>query len=370
MQAQFACASHDRGGRKVRRLEEDIPRGIGDARFKAAHDAGYRKRVALVRDQHEAGIEHGLAAVEQLQRLVGARMPHHDVALQRIVVEGMHRLTQLQHHVVGHVHHRADRAHAGATQPLGHPQRRASGRIDTLDNAPQVTRRIFAGPQADAPAGSAGNRSCRDGRQRGHTAEQGGHVVSQSMQAQAIRAVGRDAQLDTGIRQPEIIRQREAHRRLCRQLEQARGVGIDTQLAGRAQHAKRLHTTQPGWLDRHVARQHRAHHCQWHLDANTRIGRTADDLQQARLTGIHHAYLQAIRFGMPRGRNDLRNHDLAQRIAQRGDFLDLQAGHGQGARQRIAIGADLDQFAQPILGKFHRWYTCLRNVFDGIRRTA
>ena len=90
------------------------------------------KAASCVGDQQEGRIQRRVVAIEQLQRFAGARMAHHDVALQHVVVERMQRLAQFQHHVVGDVDHRADRAQTAAAQAFGHPQRRVRGHVDAL----------------------------------------------------------------------------------------------------------------------------------------------------------------------------------------------------------------------------------------------
>ena len=280
-------------------------------------------------------------------------MAHHDVAMQRVVVERMHRLAQFQHHVVGDVDHRTDRPQMGAPQPLGHPQRRACGRIDTLDDAPQVTRRILACLQPDPAAyvGADGNRD-RRGELHG-AAEQRRHIVGQAVQAEAIGTIGREAELDAGIGQAQIGGQRLPHRCIGRQFQQAGRVGIDRQLFGRAKHAVRFDATQFRCLYRHAVGQFRAHHRQRNLDAGAGIRRATHDLQRLAQARVHLANLQAIGLRVPFGGDDLRHDDVLKAFAQGSDVLDLQASHRQRANQGIAIGIDLDQFTQPVLGKIH-----------------
>jgi hypothetical protein len=64
--------------------------------------------------------EHGLL-VEQQHLLARARQAHVDGALQLGVVEGVQRLAELEHDVVGDVDQRADRADAAAYETARHP---------------------------------------------------------------------------------------------------------------------------------------------------------------------------------------------------------------------------------------------------------
>ena len=196
-------------------------------------------------------------------------------------------------------------------------------------------------------------------------AEQCGHVVREADQAKTVGTVRRELQLEAGVGQPQIIGQRLAHRRIERQFQQTRGVGVDAQLLGRAQHAGRLDATQLRRLDPDAARQRCTDRGQRHLDAHARVRRATDDLQRPALPRIHLANLQPVGFRVLFGSDDFGHHHTSQAFAQRREFLHLQPGHGQRMGQLGAVGLDLDQLAQPVLGKFHA-----RGFQDAIRRTA
>jgi hypothetical protein len=135
----------DRGRREMRGFQEHARGGVGDARVPAAHDAGQRNHAIGVGDHQEFRLERDFALVEQLHRLAGARAAHSDRAFQLVGVEGVHRLAQLEHHVVADVHQRADRAQAGAAQLFHQPQRRTRVDVQALDDAPAVARAVGAG---------------------------------------------------------------------------------------------------------------------------------------------------------------------------------------------------------------------------------
>ena len=241
MQAQLAGPAHDGLRREMRRLQEDVARLRGDTRGVAAHDAGHSQRLFLVRHQQHVVVQADGVAVEQQQRLTGARLPQHDVAVQGVVVERMHRLAQLQHHIVGRVDHGIDRAHPAAAQALGQPQRRARRHVDTLEHATEVARRgaLRLQPHAAPDLAGHGDRSLR---RQGHVAaHQRGNVIGHAVEAEAIGAVGGQAELDAGIRQAKVFGQRLANRRIVRQLEQAGSIVVQAQLLRRAQHAERFH---------------------------------------------------------------------------------------------------------------------------------
>ncbi len=55
----------------------------------------------------------------------------------------MQRLAELEHYIVGDVHHRVNTADIGATQPLDHPQWRRSRQVNVTNYAPEVARTSF-----------------------------------------------------------------------------------------------------------------------------------------------------------------------------------------------------------------------------------
>lgn len=137
MQAEFAAAPHDGRRVEVRRLQEDIARGFGDARVQPAHQAGQSNRTPGIGNGQKTVVQRDLAPVQQRQLLASAGTAHTDRAVQGLQVECVHRLAQLQHHVLGDVHQQRHRTHAAAAQPLGQPHRRLGGRVDPSITRPQ-----------------------------------------------------------------------------------------------------------------------------------------------------------------------------------------------------------------------------------------
>lgn len=339
VQAEFAAAAHDRGRFEICRLQKHIARGVGDARVQPAHQAGQCHRAICVGDGEEAVVQRDLTAIEQCQLLASTRAPHANRPMQRIQVEGMHRLAELQHHVLGDIHQQRHRAHAAAAQALGHPHRCGRRRIDAFDHTPAIARRLAAGIELDR---ERARRYRRHGsRIKGDDFAGAGsrHVEGDTAHAEAVGAVGGELDFDAGIGQTEILGQRLAHRRIVRQLEQARGVTVQAKLLGRAQHAIGRHTAQLGRLDRQLA-DLRTDQGQWRDQASARIGRTADDLQQLALPRVDAAHLQAIGLRMAHRRDDPRHHHLAQRITQRRDRFDFQANGRQRRGKLLAARLD------------------------------
>ena len=180
-----------------------------------------------------------------------------------------------------------------------------------------------------------------------------GHVVGNAANAEAIRAVGRELDLDAGVGETQVFADGRTDGRVVRQFQQAGSIGVDAEFLGRAEHAVRLHATQLGRLDGDTA-DVGADHGQRSDQPRTRVRRAAHDLQERPLPGIDLADLQAIRFRMPGAFDDARHHDAGQAVAQRRHFLDLQPDRGQHRRQFVAGGLGGNMAAQPVFAEFHR----------------
>ncbi len=98
-----------------------------------------------------------------------AREAHDDVAFEQRVVVGMQRLAEFEHHVVGDVDDRGDRADAAALEALLHPRRRRRARVDALDDAGAKARARERVLDADAAASSAAARRRCERRRRDRT---------------------------------------------------------------------------------------------------------------------------------------------------------------------------------------------------------
>src|SRR5690606_758503 len=125
----------DAGGREVGGLDDDLGGAVGDLRLQAAHGAGHGDRPRPVGDEDVDGVEVAHDVVERLQPLALQRPPHHDLAGELVGVEGVQRLAELQHEVVGDVDGQRHRTHAGPDEPGAHPQRRLGLRVEPGDLA-------------------------------------------------------------------------------------------------------------------------------------------------------------------------------------------------------------------------------------------
>ena len=104
---------------EVRRLEQDVRGRVADLGLLAAHDRRQRDRSLGVGDQQVPGLERARAARRASAAVSPgrARRTIDSAARERVVVEGVQRVPERDHHVVGHVDDVRDRPHPGGGQP-------------------------------------------------------------------------------------------------------------------------------------------------------------------------------------------------------------------------------------------------------------
>ena len=171
-----------------------------------------------------------------------------------VVVEGVQRLSHLVQNEIGYVHHVVDGAQTdgseGVLQPFG---RLFDGHACDADS--RVTRRTLAIHYLYLD------------RQIGFLLRQFGlrlgqlyihamrlivcvQVARYAVMAGSVGAVGRDIHLNHIVALHMIVLRRgNAHRRVCRQLDDAVVACADAYLVLRAQHAERLHAADLRFLD-------------------------------------------------------------------------------------------------------------------------
>src|SRR3954452_22413220 len=133
---------------EVRGFQYDVGRRSTDLGGGATHHAADRDRPASVRDDDVGGIQRALDTVESADALAGGGSSYDDVAGQLRVVEGMQRLTEIEHHVVGDIDGQRDRTHTGEGEPPLQPRRAGRLRVQARDDAGDVA--VTAGRVVDA----------------------------------------------------------------------------------------------------------------------------------------------------------------------------------------------------------------------------
>ena len=102
-------------------------------------------RIVGIGDHQHAGGQRPLLAVERGHGLARLRAAHLDHAAAHLgEIEGVHRLPELEHHVVGDVDDVADRADAVGEQPVLQPLRRgANGDVGCRGDISAAQLRLF-----------------------------------------------------------------------------------------------------------------------------------------------------------------------------------------------------------------------------------
>lgn len=306
----------------------------------------------MVGDNEGVGTQADFLTVEQHQLFVFLGHAHADATVDFGEIEGVQRLTQLQHHIVGDVDRGVDAAHVGATQALDHPQRGRLGQVDVTDHTPQVTwagvrREHFDGANFVMHRRHNSNRRTGDG-----SVVQRAHFTGQTGQGQAVAAVRGQVDLDAGVFQFQVNPDVLTHRRVGRQLHQAIIALAYLQLSLRAQHAVGLNTTQLGLLDLEVARQLGTDHGKRDLQARAHIRRSAHDLKGFR-TVADLAHTQFIGIRVLLGAQHFAHYHAAENTGGRGNAIDLKTGHRQTRNQRVAIYLRAYPATQPLFTEFH-----------------
>ena len=174
--AELALGAPYAPRRPGRGLEQHVAGLSMDLAVPAAHHAADAQGARRVGDQDLVRAQLLLGAVERGQSFARVGQtgddPHRAVRRiavcplpQQVVVEGVVRLTDLEHHVVADVDHVADRALSGELQPVLHPVGRRP-LLDALDQQGDEARIEFRvlGGELDATLDRRSRHGDRDGR--------------------------------------------------------------------------------------------------------------------------------------------------------------------------------------------------------------
>ena len=111
-------------GVKVGTLQRDHARAARHLGVGAAHDTGHGLRPSRVRDDQHVRLESPLLSVQRANLFTGLRTSDPQlVAVQAVEVECMHRMSALEHDVVGRVDHVVDRPDPSRIETRRQPAR-------------------------------------------------------------------------------------------------------------------------------------------------------------------------------------------------------------------------------------------------------
>ena len=326
---------------------------VADAGVQAAHDAGQGQGLVVVSDDQGVRVEVELTTVEQGQALTRLGQAHPYSAAEALQVEGVHRLAEFEHHIIGDVDQWTKAADAAATQAFLHPQRGHCPWVDVADDATDIVRAGVRGLDGDRKHVVDGSRYRRHGRLADAQAVQRADLAGDAGDAEAVAAVGGQVDVDDGVVEGQGAEQIAAGAQLVGQVEQPVGLVGHAELSGGAEHAEGFDPAQRGAFDAQATLEGRTDLGRGGLHAGTNVGRAADDGDRVGLADIDRADPQAVGVGMGSDAQHLADDDAGQVRGNRLDTVDFEPGHGQLFDQAVAVEVGIDPLAQPLLTEFH-----------------
>ncbi len=333
----------------------------------AADHPGHGDRASGIRDDGHAAVERALHAIEGHQPLARLRLAHDDTALpQPTQVEGVHRLPESVHEIVGRVDHVVDRSqpHRFETphQPLGtrahgdaaHHQTHVAGTAGAIVNA---HRHSPARALALVQHRSGQEQRCRLFQLRRlatGNARQRRQLARHAQVGEQIGAVGQHVHVEPHVTNRDRLEQRRTGRHVHRQRHDSLVVLAQPQLARRAEHAVGHGAADLSLLERQAAGQHVACAGERIQRSGGHVGRTADDVQQGPAAVIHPRHPEVVGVRVPRGlhhaRHDHRRQVLPQSLhsIHRGDVRRDEVAH---RLRRQIVG---NERPQPVVGNEHQ----------------
>ena len=261
----------------------------------------------------------------------------------------MVRLAELEHHVVGDVDDRVDRAHAGGGQPLHEPARRRADRHVVEDPNSEAHAE---GIVVDADARPIRSRDARllEGRrrQRERYAEPGRQVACDASDAERVGPVALDVEIEQDVgRGAERVGQRGADGERAVEDHDPVGVIAELELGLGADHAVRPLAPELATTDLQSARHHGADGCQRHEIAHRHVERATADLQGIAVAGVDRDELDPVGFGMGAEGEHLGNNDPVVARADRLDRLDDHAEVGHRLGEELGVTLDRGELPHP-----------------------
>ena len=282
----------------------------------------------------------------------------------RVEVEHVIRLTELQHDVVGDVDDRVDRSHAKCDQPVLDPLRgladchvvqharrepAAELRVDDLDR--RLGGCFLTGP-LDGTLREAEWHAKGGGQVAGHT----GHrhrVGTVGVHLEVVEHVLFDAEhIGDWCTQLRVIG-------VIREQHDAVVVIAETNLGGRAAHAVAHLAAHLALRDLHAVGHDGANRRERDQVTHAHVERATADLQSLAVAGVDLHELDLVGVGMRREVENLGEHDAIEALPGDRHLLDRQAERAECFSELDGIAVDVgSEFLQP--GKKNLHQNCLR----------
>ncbi len=274
----------------------------------------------------------------------------------------MQRLAAGQHRVVRHVDDVGDRPHPGRHQPRLQPGRRGADRHVLEHARHEALAAVGLDRHGGALDGTARAGILCPGRRRQSRARRGMDLPRDAVEAEAVRPVGRDLQLEHVRGDRQHLGERGARRETVRgravavgrEHHDPRSLDADLQLRLAEDHPRRLDAAQL-----RLAQPGPVGHDGAGLRDRDRlpcgdVRRAADDLRRRLAAEVDRADAQAVGVGVLLGAQHLPDHEpLDGGHAVAHDALDLGPRQRQPLGQRGRVEAGLDVLVQPAQRDLH-----------------
>ncbi len=350
---------------EVGRLEHDVGGALVDLGVPAAEDAGDHQRALDVGDHEHLVVECAFHAVQRDDPLARRGTADDQPAAADLAgVERVQRLPVGEHDVVGHVDDVVDGPHAGVREARLEP-RRGVPDAHAPDHGGAVARAQLRSGDLDRDVlgrrRAAERRRGRDGRRRQVQARRRRDLAGDAVDAEAVRAVRGEFQLEHVLGHRQVALQRVSDDPLAREHRDARALVLVAELLLAHDHAVALDPAQVGLLQSEAALEHgSAERDRDHVPGDEVVC-AADDLAHAAvpLPHVDGAQVEPVGVGVLLLGEDPADHEAAQvvRLARGADPVDtlhLGAAHGQDLGHLLDRALPGDVLLDPAERDSHR----------------
>ena len=213
--------AHQLGG-EHRRLQPDCGGGAGHGLPSSTDHPGQGNRPVGIGHREGSLAERAFLPIQAGEALAGTGLAQPQgrrlglpaaEGRQPLAIKGVQRLACFQHHQIGDVHDRVDRADAGLLQPPLQPGWRRAG-PQPLQGRHSEQSALLHGLQAGRSHRQRSHlRHARHRREVGAAATEGRHLTGDALHRQSIRPVCRDRQLQHLVVQAQSVPHRRAQGR-------------------------------------------------------------------------------------------------------------------------------------------------------------
>ncbi len=252
-ESEFRRRELSRRRLEKRAFENKRLRTLRDAALFSSHDACHGVGAPRIANDQHGRIQLALDAVQRLHRFALTRIAHDNRAIRELrIVERVHRLAQLEHDVVRHVHAQPERPHAAEFQSLRHEFGRGTV-LDRRHHARRVARTPHGVLHHDLDFVVHVARLFGEIHRRHleRTSQKRRVLARNAEDGKRVRAVPCHLDIEHGLRlfARHCVAHKGARGRFGRELDDARGSRADLQFLFRTTHAERLDAAQFALLD-------------------------------------------------------------------------------------------------------------------------